>query len=174
MKLFAIFALFFVALDCRAQENRAVTSKVAEHDRNKDGKPDVRLETFYRGAQKVMLVLSHQNAQGVMAATERSYLVGGDMITTESDEDRDGVFETIAVYRPGTDDMDVFKRQADGSVKPVDAQTLAAHKKQNVAIKELWDKAFDKDMDGEKFLDRMKEARKKIRDAEKEKTDGKK
>jgi hypothetical protein len=173
MKLLAIFALF-AAVGCRAEDTNAVTSKLVERDRDKDGKPDYRVETVYRGAQMIMLVWSKPNAQGVMTVTSRSYFAGGDMVTTESDEDRDGFFETLAVYRSGTGDMDVFTRQRDGSVKPVSAQTLAAHKKQNAAISEFWDKAFDKGADTDKAMELMTETQRKIRDAEREKTDGKK
>jgi hypothetical protein len=173
MKLVTILALL-VAVGCRAQDTNVVTSKVVERDRDKDGKPDFRVETVYRGAQKVMLVWSKPNAQGVMTITSRSYFAGGDLVTTESDEDRDGVFETLAVYRSGTGDMEVFTRQRDGSVKPVSAQTLAAYKKQNAAISEFWGTAFDKGTDTDKAMELMTETQKKIREAEKEKTDGKK
>lgn len=173
MKLFAIFALF-VAVACRAQDTNAVTSKVIERDRDKDGKPDYCMETVYRGAQKVMLIWSKPNRQGVMTVTSRGYLAGGDMVATESDEDGDGVFETLAVYRSGTGDMEVFARHLDGSVKPVSAQTLAAYKKQNAAISDFWERAFDKSTDTDKVMEMMRETQKKIRDAEKEKSDEKK
>ena len=70
--------------------------------------------------------------------------------------------------------MEVFTRQVDGSVWPVSAQTLAAYKKQHAAISEFWDKAFHKDTDTDKAMEMMKETQKKIRAAEREKTDGKK
>jgi hypothetical protein len=171
MKLFAIFVLL-VAVGCRAQDTNAITSKVFEQDRNKDGKPDVRVETFYRGGQKVMLFWSKPNAQGVMTVTSRSYFAGGEMVTTESDEDGDGVFETLAVYGSGTGDMEVFTRQRDGSVKPVSAPTLAAYKKQNAAMSEFWDKAFDKGTNTDKAMEMMTATQKKIQDAKKEKTNG--
>jgi hypothetical protein len=173
MKLFAIFVLL-AAVGCHAEDTNSITSKVVERDRDKDGKPDFRVETVYRGAQKVMLVWSKPNVQGILTVTSRSYFAGGNMIMTESDEDRDGVFETLAVYRSGTRDMEVFTRQRDGSVKPVNGQTLAAYKKQNTAISEFWDKAFDKGTDIDKAMELMAETQKKIREAEMEKSDGKK
>ena len=173
MKLIALFTLF-VALSCGAQDTNEVTSKVFEQGRHQDGRPGFRVETVYRGSQKVMQVWSKPNARGVMTVTSRSYFTGGAMVMTESDETKDGVFKTVAVYRPGTDDMEVFSRQRDGSVKPVSAQTLAAYKKQHAAISEFWDKAFDKGTDTETVKERMRETQRKIREAEKEKTEGKK
>ncbi len=166
--------LLLVTVACRAQDTNGITSKIFERDRDKDGKPDVRIETVYRGDKKVMLIWSKPNAQGVMTVTSRSYIAGGDLVSTESDEDGDGIFETIAVYRSGTSDMEVFTRQRDGSVKPVSARTLAVHKRQHAAISEFWDKAFDKGTDIDKAMEMMRETQQKIRDAEKEKTDGKK
>ena len=93
---------------------------------------------------------------------------------TESDEDRDGFFDSIAVYRAGTTDMEVFIRQQDGSVIPVSGGTLAAFKKQNAAIVDLFDKAFEKGTDTDKAMELMEEAQRKIQAAEREKTDDKK
>jgi hypothetical protein len=166
--------LLLVTFDCCSQDTSGITNKVTEIDRNKDGKPDIRIETFYRGTDKVLVVWSESNSQGIMTVTSRSYYAGGDMVTIEGDENRDGVLETVAVYRSGTDDMEVFTRQRDGSVKPVNAQTLAAYKKQNAAISEFWNKAFDKNTDTGKAMELMQETQKKIRDAEKEIKDGKK
>ena len=96
------------------------------------------------------------------------------MVAIETDEDRDGFFERLVVYRSGTAEMEVFARQRDGSVQPVSGQTLQAFKKQNAAISEFWDKAFSKDADPDKLEDSIRETQKKVRDAEKEKTDEKK
>jgi hypothetical protein len=173
VKLFAILSLL-LAVGCRAEDTNTITSKVVERDHDKDGKPDFRVETVYRGAQKVMLAWSKPDSQGVLKVTSRSYFAGGAMVTTESDEDRNGVFETLTVYGSGTGDMEVFTRQPDGSVKPVSGQALAAYRKQHAAISEFWDKAFDKSMDTEKTMELMTETQKKIREAEKEKVNGKK
>ena len=93
---------------------------------------------------------------------------------TEIDEDGDGIFEIVAFYHPAKNDMEVFTRLTNGTIRAVSAQTLAAYKKQNAAMSEFWDKAFDRDTDTDKAMEMMKETQKKIRDAEKEKTDGKK
>jgi hypothetical protein len=173
MKLLIII-LLFVATGCHAEETNGITSKVFERDSDKDGKPDLRVETVYRDGTKAMLIWSKPDAQGVLKVTSRSYFAGGDMVTTESDEDRDGVFETLAVYRVGTTDMEVFTRHRDGSVTPVSRQTLAAYKKQHAALDEFWEKAFDTNTSTDKAMELMEETRRKIQAAEKEKSDAKK
>ena len=95
------------------------------------------------GNEKVMMQTFRPNAQGVLAITSRSYLVGGDLVMTESDEHKSGRLDTIAVYRSGSDDMEVFARQSDGSVKPVSMETLQRYKKQQAEISDYWKKAFD-------------------------------
>jgi len=65
--------------------------------------------------------------------------------------------------------MEVFTRQPDGSVKPVSTQALQAYQKQNAAISEFWDKAFDKTFDEKKLPDLIRETQKKIQEAEHQK-----
>ena len=95
-----------------------ITTKVSERAA-KDGKPEVRIETVYRGKTKILQTLSRPSKQGTLAIVSRSYLAGGDLVMIESDEDGDGVFERVSVHRPGTDDLEMFTRQQDGSVRPV-------------------------------------------------------
>jgi hypothetical protein len=164
-----VIFLLFVALRGLAVDTSDITNRVVERHGTNDGRVDYRVEYVYRGKSKVLAVMSRRNMQGLLAVTSRSYLVGGDLVMTESDEDGDGVFETIAVYRPGTDDMEVFTRQPDGSIRPVSTQTLQAYKKQNAAISEFWDKAFDKKFDEKKLPDLIRETQKKIQEAEHQK-----
>ncbi len=126
------------------------------------------MEMTYRGKTRVMVEMFRPNAQGVLVISERSYLAGGDLVTTESDEHQSGKFDTIAVYRPGTDDMEVFTRLADGSVKPVSTQTLQAYKKQNAAISNFLSTIWTKtNVSDEEISERVQATRKKVQDAEK-------
>ena len=143
-----------------------LTTKVFEHDRDKDGKFERRIETISRDSTAILRVFTKIN-DGV-TNTSRSYQVADDLVMTESDDDGDGVFETIAIYHPAKSEMEVFTRKKDGSVQPVDAQTLAAYKRQNAAISDFWDKAYDTDEDN--IIELIQETQKQIRDAEKEKT----
>jgi hypothetical protein len=167
MKTFITFLLFGVLTVC-AQDT---TNKVSER-RNPDGTLRWRIETISRGKTPILRV--HQSFKAGKTTTTRSYMVGGEMVMMEADEDGDGFFETTIVYRPSKGDLEVFTRERNGSVSPVSARTLAAYKKQHAAITELWDKAFDKDMDADKFIDRLHDTQRKILDAEKEKKDEKK
>jgi hypothetical protein len=101
----------------------------------KDGHPDTRIETVYRGKTKVVMIMSHRNAKGATAVT-RSYLVGGRMVMAEIDEDGDGRFESVTVWNPSTEDFEMFTREADGSLKPVSTAVLQATKKQKAAADE--------------------------------------
>ena len=91
---------------------------------------------------------------------------------TESDEHNSGRFDTIAVYRSGTDDMEVFSREEDGSVKPLSTQTLSAYKQQSAAFSNFFSEMPTNASDSD-ILKRFQQTRQKIQDAEKQKTDGK-
>jgi len=112
-----------------------ITTKTSERS-GKDGKPDVRIETVYRGKTKVLQILSRRNKQGALAVVSRSYLIDGKLHMIESDENGDGFFESVAVFDPVTDDFEMFTRQVDGSVKPVSTEALEAIKKKKVAADE--------------------------------------
>lgn len=167
MRLAILSVLFAVA--SVAQDPVEVTRKSLERDQNKDGKPDVRIESVFRGKERVLVIWSKSDKSGVWTVTARAFYAGGAMVAGESDENGDGFFETLTTYRDGTEDMEVFARQRDGSVQPVSSEKLAAFKKKNIAISEFWDKASAKDADVDKILDSMRETQKTIQNAEREK-----
>ena len=150
-----------------------ITTKVAERT-TPDGKPEFRVETVYRGKAKILQILSRPNKQGTLAVVSRSYLVDGDLVMSESDEDGNGVFTHIALYHPGTTDFEMFRRQPDGSVKPVSTQAIEATKKQvavvNESMRELIEK---KDVTDQEISNSLQQTRQKVQDLEKEKTDDK-
>ena len=45
-------------------------------------------------------------------------------MTTELAVRKDDKLDTILVYHPGTDDMEVFRRSSDGSVSPASTELL--------------------------------------------------
>ena len=149
-----------------------ITSKVFEK-RDKDGKIDFRMETIYRGKTKVMLITGRPNKEGVIAVTSRSYLVGGNLVMSEDDENRDGIFETIVIHRSGTNDLEIFTRQPDGSVTPADTKIVEATRKQSAVLDEFWNKAFQKEMSDQELADSLLETRQKIQALDKEKKDDK-
>jgi hypothetical protein len=170
MKTLIIISLF-VAVGCYAGDTSDITSKVFEKT-NTVGTVSFRMVTTYRGKEKVMIETFRPDAQGVLVIRSRSYLAGGGLVMTESDEHESGRFDTIAVYRPGTDDMEIFTREADGSVKPVSTQTLSAYKQQTAAVSDFFSELPTNASDVE-ISEQLQKTRQKIQDAEKQKTDGK-
>lgn len=166
-----VIILLFVAIGCYAGDTSDITSK-AFNKTNQDGTVSFRMVTSYRGKEKVMMETFRPNAHGVLAITSRSYLVGGDLVMTESDEHKCGRFDTIAVYHPGTEDMEVFTRNADSSVKPVSTRTLSAYKQQAAAASDFF-RDLPTNASDAQISERLQETRQKIQDAEKQKTDGK-
>ncbi len=137
MKLTALLLLACASLygaDTFTNTTPGLTTKVVNVP-GKNGRSDTRIETVYRGKNKVLVTMSHRNAKGATAVT-RGYLVGGKMVMAESDEEGDGWFESVTVWNPGTGDFEMFTRKADGSLKPVSTAILEATKKQKAAADE--------------------------------------
>jgi hypothetical protein len=149
-----------------------ITTIIYEH-RDGDGKP-WHIERVFRGKTKIMMIVSHPDKQGVMTAT-RSYIVGGKVVMVESDENGDGVFESVTVFDPTTNDFEMFIRQPDGSVKPISTQTLKVTKKQAAIGDETARKMFQKpDMTDKELNGLLEENRQKMESLEKEKQADKK
>lgn len=144
-----------------------ITTTLSELDRNKDGKVDSRMETFYRGGVKVLMVYSRADTNGVMKVGARTYFVNGDIVLSEGDDDGDGFFETIVASHPDTKDLEVFIRTTEG-VRPASTRTVDAHKKQVAAVAEFFQELSEETTDSE-IDKRFRDARKKIEDAEREK-----
>ena len=149
-----------------------ITIKVSERDRDKDGKPDYRIEQFFRGGQRVMVVLSKLNARGVWAVGSRAYHVAGKTVLIEEDDDGDGLFETLIVYRTDSDDFEVFTREANGSVRPASRRILEAHKKQSATFADFFQEMqASTNQDDGIIEERIRRTQKKIQEAGKEMTD---
>ena len=162
MKTLTAF-LLLVVFGCCGQDTSGITNKVTEIDRDKDGKIDVRIETAYRGKAKVMMTMSRRTQQGVMAVQSRSYLADGKLVMVESDEDGDGTLESITVFKPDTDDFEMFIRQSDGAVKPVSTQKLDSIRRQNAVADESLRKALaNPNMTSEELGDLLEKNRQKI------------
>jgi len=159
-------------LSCSGADSTDITTRISEIDGDKDGKAEIRSERVFRGKDEILQTLRSTNKQGVVT-TSRLYCVGGDLIMIESDQDGDGFFEQFVIYQPAKKDLEVFIRQRDGTVKPATTQTRDAHKKQDAAITEFWEKSFQEKKDDADPTDLIREMRKKVSDAEKEKTNPK-
>jgi hypothetical protein len=152
---------FVVIASCYAADADGLSTKVAEVDRDKDGRPDARTEIVSRHGQKQMMVLSRADKSGEWRVTARSFYVGPHMAVTEADEDGDGFFEMVVVYREDPKDLNAFVRERDGSVRPADAKVVEALRKQDAVLSEFWSKT----MKGpENFEGAMMEAREKMKE----------
>jgi hypothetical protein len=143
-----------------AAEADGLSSKVAEVDRDKDGKPDVRMEVASRDGVKQMMVMSRADESGAWKVTARSFYVGPHMAVTESDEDGDGFFEMVAVYREDPEDVNAFVRERDGAVRPAEAKMVDALRKQDALLTEFWSKP---ERDPAKMEAAIMEAREKMK-----------
>ena len=169
--LFVICATAFGADTTTTNVVGDITTKISERTA-KDGKQEVRIETVYRGKTKILQTLSRQSKEGTLAIVSRDYFVGGDLVMVESDENGDGVFEHILLHHPGTADLEMFKRQPDGSVKPVSTQTIEATKKQSAVINDSMRRLIEKsDVSDQDISNSLQQTRQKVQDLEKEKKD---
>ncbi len=153
--LMAIFA------GAEAADPDGLSTKMAEVDSDKDGRPDVRTEIISRDGQKEMMVMSRTDKSGEWKINARSFYVGPHMAVTESDEDGDGFFEMVVVYREDPKDVNAFVRQRNGSVRPAEVKVVEMLRKQDALLSEFWSKAVS---DPETMKRAMMEARKKMKE----------
>jgi hypothetical protein len=128
--------LMFAAIGCFANQTNNVTSKVHER-KDKDGKVIGSYEEFFRGKDKIMMTTSFPDSQGQIDIRSRSYFLHGEMMMTELAVRRDDKPDTILVYHPGTEDIEVFRRKSDGSVNPASTELALAFASQRAALTKL-------------------------------------
>ena len=146
-----------------------ITTKVFERIA-KDGKPKMRIETVYRGGEIILQTVSQPNKQGRLVVFSRRYLVNGNVVMSECDNDGRGGFKSILLYQPGTDNLEIFHRQPDGTVKPVSTKYLELIKKQDAVVTEYMEKEFTKTNETDQEIgDSIQQMRQKVQDLEKEK-----
>ena len=153
--LMAIFA------GAGAADPDALSTKMAEVDSDKDGRPDARTEIISRDGQKQMMVLSRADKSGEWKVTARSFYVGPHMAVTEADEDGDGFFEMVVVYREDPKDVNAFVCERNGSVRPAELKVVEALRKQDAVLSDFWSKT---ERDPEKMEAAIMEAREKIKE----------
>ena len=171
--------LLFVAIGCYAGDTSDITHKVIERKDN-DGNLSHREIITYRGQDKVMSEMFQTNAQGALVLWARSYLAGGKLVMTECEEHESGKLDTICIYIPDTDAMEVFTRQADGSVKPVSTRLLLLYKEDNATVSDFFrtlNNTNTTEAQWEQYVQKteqkVREIEKEMEDAKKTKTDGK-
>lgn len=152
---------FLIVAVGHAAEVDGLSTKMAEVDSDKDGRPDVRTEVVSRDGQKQMMVMSRADKSGEWKVTARSFYVGSHMAVTEADEDGDGFFEMVVVYREDPKDVNAFVRERDGSVRPAEVKVIEMLRKQDAVLTEFWSKTKK---DPENFEGAVMEAREKMKE----------
>ena len=135
----------FLLTPCRGAEDEEMRVETAEVDSDKDGQSDVRTEVTMRGKERLMMVMSRRDKSASWRTSTRSFYAGTNACATESDEDGDGFFENLVVYGENPEDVSMFVRGKDGSVRPADAKTVAALRKQTALISEFWSSPVRRD-----------------------------
>jgi hypothetical protein len=105
-----------------------VTTRIEEH-KDKDGNPDLRVESFYRSKNKILEVTSRRNIFGRMVVRSRNYSLDGKSIATELVSAGNGMFLSLIVHSPLGSDMEIFKRKGDGTVTPASTAEIDSVKK---------------------------------------------
>lgn len=76
----------------------SISIKVTERDRDQDGKPDSRVEQYFRNGQRVMVVMSRMNTRNWNVTISR-LSHGGKTVSIEGDDDGDGVLDADCLSR---------------------------------------------------------------------------
>ncbi|MFM8885491.1 MAG: hypothetical protein ACKOKC_03645 [Chthoniobacterales bacterium] len=119
------------------------------------------MEIVSRAGQKQMMVMSRTDKSGEWKVTARSFYVGSHMAVTESDEDGDGFFEMVVVYREDPKDVNAFVRERSGAVRPAEAKVIEMLRKQDAVLSEFWSKTTKSP---ENFERETVEAREKMKE----------
>ena len=136
-------AVLLVSCTCCAEDANTslggndVHKEVVEQGKGNDA---VRVEAVFRGKQLLLRNWSKRNQKGEWRLTSRSLYANGELVAIESDENRDGFFEMLAIFTPGMKGEEVFLRGSDGSLEPVNRETLESFRKGNSALKSAFEK----------------------------------
>jgi len=135
-----LLGLLVCASVCYAQDATITTKSFVIPGRH--GRPDVRCERTYRGKTCIMTVVSEKRASGEFVPYARSFELGYALVV-ESDEDRDGFFETLAISDDVSQNhLEVFTRDRDGTLHPISGEKLAKIKETNRLIVQFWKEAL--------------------------------
>ena len=107
-------------------ENRDITVKESSYPEK-----NMTIKKTYRGSDVIM---QETDIDGVKTI---SYSINGKCVCIEADEDKDGSFEGFWIFDPDTDEFEIFHREKDGSVHPMESKKLQEmHQKTQEAAQE--------------------------------------
>ena len=145
--------LFFGFASKVVNEPPYVASKIYEYKDN-HGKCVGSMEEVYRGNDKIMMVMRSLNSLGDLVVSSRSYFIHGDMVMTEMATRKDDKLDTIIFRHIDSDDLEVFRRQADGSVRPASTELVQAFINQNSVMSKMGSDDFN-DVKNQKILEEL-------------------
>ncbi len=96
-------------------------TEIKEYDKPGVGK--VKVETTYRGKERILEVMSFPKA------TSRFYYLHGKQMFIESDDNGDGFYENLMVPGDSMSDFEQFIRKKDGTVEPISKEKYLELKK---------------------------------------------
>jgi hypothetical protein len=140
LRLSSLLAL--CASICQAQDQDITTKSVIASGKN--GRPDIRCDSTYRGKECIMRVFLEKRASGDFVPYARSYQVGHARFV-DSDEDRDGFFETLCLSEDangGRVQVDVFRRERDGTIHPASAEERQKMQNMLESLSRFWKEAL--------------------------------
>jgi len=79
---------------------------------------ELTIERTFRGDECVMFQMTRSNR------TTTAFLINGNVVAAESDEDGDGFKESFTIFDPDTKEFDQFLRHTNGVVVPISSAEL--------------------------------------------------
>jgi hypothetical protein len=142
--LSCIAIVLALCISCSRQSNSSGKSSSSvikhkfEHDKDKDGHPDIRVETHTRDGMDIFVIFERKLQNGYWGAT-RSYSAAGKLLVLEEDKDGDHFFESMVVLNPDHTDIEVFLRSNDGSVVVGSPELKTAYRRLFDSVGNFWD-----------------------------------
>lgn len=81
-------------------------------------KKNMTVKKIYRGPD---IIMQETDIDGVKS---KSYSINRKCVFIESDEDKDGFFEIFSIFDPDTGEFEIFNREKNGSVRPMESKML--------------------------------------------------
>lgn len=113
--------------DSISTANRDITVKESSYPEK-----NMTIKKTYRGSDVIM---QETDIDGVKTI---SYSINGKCVCIEADEDKDGSFECISIFDPDTDEFEIFYREKDGSVHPMEPKELQEMRQKTQEAAQAW------------------------------------
>lgn len=99
------------------------------------------IKKFYRGPD---IIMQETDIDGVKT---KSYSINRKCVFIESDEDKNGFFEIFSIFDPDTDEFEIFNREKDGSVRPMESKKLLEIRQKSQEAYQAMEDIIQKEID---------------------------